>query len=53
MERQLQKIVDNHSIETIRDFMKLYNKGKRQQSKSVNNYEEVAIQVYKLVMFQN
>ena len=50
---QLQKIVDNYGIEAIRDFMKLYNKEKRQQSKSVNNYEEIAIHVYHLVMYEN
>ena len=50
---QLQKIVDNHGIEVIRDFVKLYNKEKRQQNKSVNNYKKIAIQVYHLVMYEN
>jgi len=50
---QLQKIVDKHGIEVIKDFMNNYNKQKRKQNTKVNNYKEVAMQVYHLVMHYN
>jgi len=49
----LEQIVEKNGIEVIKNFIKVYNKKKRQQSKRVNYYDEIAVSVYELVFFNN
>ena len=48
----LEKIVEIHGIDTIRDFMKRYNKKTRKNQPRTNDYDVIAYKVYNL-MFED
>ena len=47
----LEAIEKEHGIQIIKDFIKTHNKKTRKQNTKVNNYKDVAIKVYNLVMY--
>ena len=49
----LEAIVKEHGIDTIKDFVNSYNKKNRKKSIRVNNYKDIAIKVYNLIMYKN
>ena len=48
----LEAIEKEHGIQIIKDFIKTHNKKTRKQNTKVNNYQDIAIKVYKLVMHE-
>ena len=49
----LEKITKEYGIEVIKDFVKNYDKTLRKQSTRINYYDEIAKQVYELVIGQH